>query len=95
MPVFASGNAASAAAALVWGRMAGARDYYELDAADHVLGAMPGLNFGEGVGTDDEKDLAALGLNSLDGVDEVTRALAFFEAGRDSSLGRSARFSPF
>src|SRR5260370_29592973 len=68
--------------------VAGPRDHDEIHRAHHVFPAMPGSDFGEGVGADDEENLAALGLHALDGVDRITFLPAGprgFEARRDEA----------
>src|SRR5271167_1725240 len=52
----------------------GARDDDEFGFAHHVLPAMPGADFGERVGADDEEDLPRVRLrfHALDGMDRIT-----------------------
>src|SRR5579883_688408 len=53
---------------------------------NHVLPAIPTANFGEGVGADDEKNLAVHRFHPLDGIDRVTFFLAFFKTRRHEAL---------
>jgi len=74
---------------------AGARDDDEIDHMDEFIPAMPGFDFGEGVGADEEKD--AIGgvyfLQALDGVDGIAALGALFHPGdAEARLGEAGEF---
>src|SRR5579885_2495219 len=54
----------------------------ESNRLDHVLPAVPAANFGEGVGADDEKNLAVHRFHPLDGMNRVAFFPAFFQTRR-------------
>ncbi len=56
--------------------MAGTGDDDELGEADQVLPAVPGGDFGEGVGPDDEVRLLAKLAHAFDGVDGIAFAFS-------------------
>jgi hypothetical protein len=78
-----------------WNRVGvtGPRDDDEIDRSHHFFPTMPGVDFGECIGADHEKNIAAFGLHALDGVNRIAFLFSRFETRRHESAARPAQAS--